>query len=320
MQAHLDASPHSCEESPQADFAIHRVLPALLRGRWPKLAARLEQASPRWGEHAVTEATTEFEEWTLEEAVGGSIARRAVYGAKPGERFGRGTSKGGQFKPRRGARPGKPTIRGLARTALRRAIPDLPKVPRQAATDKDGEWVWIGAATRLCPSTASSSAASTGSTGTPRRVGNLYRNGYLVHVPGEKLPHHNDLDRPVAADPRNIPSTAPWHEEVGKERADKIEAELQASYNAARQASDDQIKDALAKQSRAWKPVGPGELTTVVLDALQANDFTVTEVRSVEHPGVERGAAALAVLRHTSGAEVAIMSDGGKVIGASGTR
>ena len=317
VEAHVDADPHpECEGSPQTDFAVHRVLPAVLRGRWPKLAARLEATSPRWGKRAVTEATTEFEEWTLEEAVGGSIARRAVYGAKPGERFGRGTSKGGQFKPRRGARPGKPTIRGLARTALRRAIPDLPKVPRQAATDKDGEYVWIRGRYTFIPEHREFKRRIDGiDWHSPAGSGNLYRNGYLVHVPGEKLPHHNDLDRPVAADIRNVPSTAPWHEEVGKERADKIEADLQASYNSARQASDDQIKDALAKQSRAWKPVGPGELTTVVLDALQANDFTVAEVRSIERPDVERGAAALAVLRHTSGAEVAITSDGGKVLG-----
>ena len=314
IQAHLS---QPVTGSPREDFAVHRVLPALIRDRWPKLAAELEQASPRWGQRAVTEATTEFEEWTLEEALGGSVARRAVYGAKPGERFGRGHTKGGQFKPRRGAVAGRPTIRGVARKALRRAIPDLPKMPRQAKLDRDGEWVWLRGRYMFIPEHREFKRKIDGiDWSSPAGSGNIYRNGYLVHVPGEKLPHHNDLDHPVAADIRNIPSTAPWQEAIGEERADEIEDALQANYNREREDSDLAVKNALDVQSLQVKPVGPGEITSVVLDTLQANDFYVTEVRSVERDDIERGAAAFAVLRHPSGAEVAVTSDGGKVLGA----
>jgi len=36
---------------------------------------------------------------------------------------------------------------------------------------------------------------------------NIYRNGYLVHVPGKPFPHHNDLDPPSD---RETPSAAKW--------------------------------------------------------------------------------------------------------------
>ena len=299
IEAHLSAQP---EMNPQTDFAVHRVLPALIRERWPKLAVRLEQASPRWGKRAVVEETREFEEWTLEEAVGGSAARRVMYGMKPGERYGRGTTKGGQFRPRRGARPGLPSIRGQARKALRQVIPDLPKLPRQAAIDRDGEWVWLRGRYVFVPEHREFKRKVDGIDWySPAGSGNIYRNGYLVHVPGETLPHHNDLDHPTAADIRNIPSTAPWQEAVGEERADEIEGELQALYNRERAQSDLAIKNALDVQSRNVRPVGPGETTTIVLDALQANDFQVSEVRSIDRPDTERGAAALAILRHPAG-------------------
>ena len=36
----------------QVDFAVHRVLPAMIRERFPGLAGRLEDTSPRWGRRA----------------------------------------------------------------------------------------------------------------------------------------------------------------------------------------------------------------------------------------------------------------------------
>ncbi len=38
-----------CWASAQVDFAVHRVLPAMLREKSPKVAARLVATSPRWG-------------------------------------------------------------------------------------------------------------------------------------------------------------------------------------------------------------------------------------------------------------------------------
>ena len=54
-RAHLEAKAHArfgvspCAASRKLDYVVHRVLPELIRRRRPRLAARLEATSPRWG-------------------------------------------------------------------------------------------------------------------------------------------------------------------------------------------------------------------------------------------------------------------------------
>ena len=60
IEAHVDMQARAqprfrtspCALAIQVDFAVHRVLPAMIRQRLPVLAARLEDTSPRWGRRA----------------------------------------------------------------------------------------------------------------------------------------------------------------------------------------------------------------------------------------------------------------------------
>ena len=60
IEAHVDFEARArprfgtspCAQSIQVDFAVHRVLPAMIRERFPGLAGRLEDTSPRWGRRA----------------------------------------------------------------------------------------------------------------------------------------------------------------------------------------------------------------------------------------------------------------------------
>ena len=60
IEAHIDLEARArsrfgtspCAQSIQVDLAVHRVLPAMIRERFPLLAGRLEDTSPRWGRRA----------------------------------------------------------------------------------------------------------------------------------------------------------------------------------------------------------------------------------------------------------------------------
>ena len=217
----------------------------------------------------------ELEESAVEEAL-----RGVRYGLKPSERFGRGTTKGGQFRPRRGAVPGRPTLRGLARKALKAVVPDVPKGLRQERIDQAGEWLWLRGRQVFVPKHREFKRKLDGvEFSSPAGSGNVYRNGYLVHVPGEAMPHHGDLDKPASGDPvPNYPPGMYQPPKVATERQQEIEQAAKAIYNNEHERLDAKVKDALERKTGDAPPIATGDEAAVVAAVLTDNGFYLSKV------------------------------------------
>ena len=257
---------------PDTKDAVRRAKAAFEGARALMEAARPEEITSYLEE--ITGVGWEHSAREIEEASVRGAARAVFYGLKPGERWKSGTTKAGQFKPRRGGTPGAP-IRKSVRRALNAIIPRAPRTPADTAEARDGRWVWLRGRFTFIPEGKALDREIDGVRFTsPAGSLNVYRRGKLASAPGsEKV--HPDLERPPPGE-RVIPGTPEMDpgaklspavvEQVGKFRRESLTG------------IEDEVKRAVAALDVDQPPDVEGASVGYVVDAFERLGWKVTTV------------------------------------------
>lgn len=216
------------------------------------------------------------------------------------ERWEEGTTKGGEFKPRRGGRPGRPTLSGVVgrgrRRALAKALPKLPKAP--ALSRSDGDWVWVkGRLTRI-PEGPWEKRIDGHVYASPPGGTNVYRDGELALEAGE-TPRHPDLQRPpkVRSDRARRPMVLTTEQQQAR-------AEIARRQDVDAQRVHRDAEAALRRGDPNDPPVDVGEYVTDAVAGLERAGFGLGLARRSE-----------IALAHPSGASLRLSIDRGEVAG-----
>lgn len=177
-------------------------------------------------------------------------------------RWGKGTSKGGEFRPKRGGAPGRPT--------LRRLLPDLPRP--LAARRGDHRWRWVrGRYTKVPVNRVWNKRIDGIHFSSPPGSANIYRDGKLVLTDtgspdGEK--RHRDMRRPTRR-----PDPPRLHADQEAER------EVRAAADNGRGGALKTARWALSTLNPDLPPVGAGD-GPEALEALRGAGFRLVDVEA----------------------------------------